>query len=141
REAADGLQALRLRRRGRRELQRAARRGRDRRGLGGTSLSPERRRGRTLPPFLCAPRPRAHQPIPLMPVTIVIGGQWGDEGKGKVVDLLAPEMDVVARYQGGANAGHTIAWEDQQFVLHLVPSGIFHEGTACVIGNGVVIDP
>jgi len=76
-----------------------------------------------------------------MPVTIVIGGQWGDEGKGKVVDLLAPEMDVVARYQGGANAGHTIAWEDQQFVLHLVPSGIFHEGTACVIGNGVVIDP
>lgn len=76
-----------------------------------------------------------------MPVTIVIGSQWGDEGKGKVVDLLAPEMDVVARYQGGANAGHTIAWEDQQFVLHLVPSGIFHEGTACVIGNGVVIDP
>ncbi len=76
-----------------------------------------------------------------MPVTIVIGSQWGDEGKGKVVDLLAPEMDIVARYQGGANAGHTIAWEDQQFVLHLVPSGIFHEGTTCVIGNGVVIDP
>ena len=76
-----------------------------------------------------------------MPVTIVIGSQWGDEGKGKVVDLLAPDVDVVARYQGGANAGHTIAWEDQQFVLHLVPSGIFHPGTTCAIGNGVVIDP
>lgn len=76
-----------------------------------------------------------------MPVTIVIGSQWGDEGKGKIVDLLAPEMDFVARYQGGANAGHTIAWEDQQFVLHLIPSGIFHEGVSCVIGNGVVIDP
>jgi adenylosuccinate synthase len=76
-----------------------------------------------------------------MPVTIVIGSQWGDEGKGKVVDLLSPEMDIVARYQGGANAGHTIAWEDKQFVLHLVPSGIFHPGTTCVIGNGVVIDP
>jgi adenylosuccinate synthase len=80
-----------------------------------------------------------------MPVTIVIGSQWGDEGKGKVVDLLSPEMDIVARYQGGANAGHTIAWGEgddaRQFVLHLVPSGIFHEGTTCVIGNGVVIDP
>src|SRR5690606_1268173 len=83
-----------------------------------------------------------------MPVTIVIGAQWGDEGKGKVVDLLAPEVDVVARYQGGANAGHTIAWgggEDgapaRQFVLHLIPSGIFHDGVVCVIGNGVVVDP
>ncbi|MEL6612947.1 MAG: adenylosuccinate synthase [Bacteroidota bacterium] len=76
-----------------------------------------------------------------MPVTIVIGAQWGDEGKGKVVDLVAPEVDVVARYQGGANAGHTIKWEDKEFVLHLIPSGIFHEGTECVIGNGVVIDP
>jgi adenylosuccinate synthase len=76
-----------------------------------------------------------------MPVTIVIGSQWGDEGKGKIVDLLAPEADVVARYQGGANAGHTIMWGDKTFVLHLVPSGIFHDGTACVIGNGVVIDP
>ena len=76
-----------------------------------------------------------------MPVTIVIGAQWGDEGKGKVVDLLAPEVDIVARYQGGANAGHTIKWEDKEFVLHLIPSGIFHEGTECVIGNGVVIDP
>jgi adenylosuccinate synthase len=81
-----------------------------------------------------------------MPVTVVIGSQWGDEGKGKVVDLLAPEADIVARYQGGANAGHTIAWggdgaEKQQFVLHLIPSGIFQPGVTCVIGNGVVIDP
>lgn len=76
-----------------------------------------------------------------MPVTVVIGSQWGDEGKGKVVDLLSAEVDVVARYQGGANAGHTICWEDRTFVLHLVPSGIFHDGVACVIGNGVVIDP
>ena len=76
-----------------------------------------------------------------MPVTIVIGSQWGDEGKGKIVDLLASEVDVVARYQGGANAGHTIVWDDQEFVLHLIPSGIFQEGVTCVIGNGVVIDP
>ena len=76
-----------------------------------------------------------------MPVTVVIGSQWGDEGKGKIVDLLAPEVDIVARYQGGANAGHTIVWDDQHFVLHLIPSGIFHEGVTCVIGNGVVIDP
>jgi len=76
-----------------------------------------------------------------MPVTVVIGSQWGDEGKGKIVDLLAPDVDIVARYQGGANAGHTIAWGDQQFVLHLIPSGIFQEGVTCVIGNGVVIDP
>jgi adenylosuccinate synthase len=76
-----------------------------------------------------------------MPVSIVIGSQWGDEGKGKIVDLLSKDVDIVARYQGGANAGHTIMWEDQTFVLHLVPSGIFHEGVTCVIGNGVVIDP
>lgn len=76
-----------------------------------------------------------------MPVTVVIGSQWGDEGKGKIVDLLSDEVDIVARYQGGANAGHTISWGDKTFVLHLVPSGIFHEGTTCVIGNGVVIDP
>ena len=76
-----------------------------------------------------------------MPVSIVIGAQWGDEGKGKVVDLLSPSMDYVARYQGGANAGHTIKWGDEEFVLHLIPSGIFHDGTDCVIGNGVVIDP
>ena len=82
-----------------------------------------------------------------MPISIVIGSQWGDEGKGKVVDLLSQEQfDIVARYQGGANAGHTIVWEnddgtEDEFVLHLVPSGIFHEGVTCVIGNGVVLDP
>ncbi|GIV58423.1 MAG: adenylosuccinate synthetase [Rhodothermaceae bacterium] len=76
-----------------------------------------------------------------MPVSIVIGSQWGDEGKGKIVDLLSDQVDIVARYQGGANAGHTICWGDKTFVLHLVPSGIFHEGVTCVIGNGVVLDP
>jgi len=76
-----------------------------------------------------------------MPVAVVLGAQWGDEGKGKVVDLLSREVDVVARYQGGANAGHTIAWADKRFVLHLIPSGIFREGLDCVIGNGVVVDP
>ena len=76
-----------------------------------------------------------------MPVTVVIGSQWGDEGKGKVVDLLSDQIDIVARYQGGANAGHTICWCDETFILHLVPSGIFHEGVTCVIGNGVVLDP
>jgi adenylosuccinate synthase len=75
-----------------------------------------------------------------MPVTVVIGSQWGDEGKGKIVDLLSEKTDIVARYQGGANAGHTIMWGDQKFVLHLVPSGIFHDGVTCVIGNGAVID-
>ncbi|HEY9187946.1 MAG TPA: adenylosuccinate synthase [Bacteroidota bacterium] len=76
-----------------------------------------------------------------MPSTIIVGSQWGDEGKGKIVDLLARNVDIVARYQGGANAGHTIKFKDQQFVLHLIPSGIFHPNVTCVIGNGVVIDP
>lgn len=76
-----------------------------------------------------------------MSVTIVVGGQWGDEGKGKIVDILAADVDAVARYQGGANAGHTILIEDKQFVLHLIPSGILREDTSCYIGNGVVVDP
>lgn len=77
-----------------------------------------------------------------MPVTVVLGSQWGDEGKGKVVDLLAKRAHIVARYQGGANAGHTIKLPDgREFVLHLIPSGIFHDDCICVIGNGVVIDP
>ncbi|HUF08488.1 MAG TPA: adenylosuccinate synthase [Rhodothermales bacterium] len=76
-----------------------------------------------------------------MPVTVLIGAQWGDEGKGKIADLMGADADVVARYQGGANAGHTICWDDETFVLHLVPSGIFNPGVECVIGNGVVIDP
>jgi adenylosuccinate synthase len=76
-----------------------------------------------------------------MPATVVIGAQWGDEGKGKVVDLLAERNDVVARYQGGNNAGHTIVAGDEVYKLHLIPSGILYPGTLCVIGNGVVVDP
>ncbi len=73
--------------------------------------------------------------------TVIVGTQFGDEGKGKLVDFLSARYDVVVRYQGGANAGHTICFDDKTVVLHLVPSGIFHEGCICVIGNGVVIDP
>jgi adenylosuccinate synthase len=76
-----------------------------------------------------------------MPVQIIVGAQWGDEGKGKVVDLLSGDADIVARYQGGANAGHTVCIGEKQYVLHLLPSGMFHEKIVCVIGNGVVIDP
>ena len=76
-----------------------------------------------------------------MPNIIVVGAQWGDEGKGKVVDLLAPCVDVVVRYQGGNNAGHTVVVGRDKFVLQTIPSGILHPGTRCVIGCGVVIDP
>ncbi len=76
-----------------------------------------------------------------MPVRVVIGAQWGDEGKGKIVDLLSDQTEFVVRYQGGANAGHTLKFDGKTFVLHLIPSGIFHANTTCVIGNGVVIDP
>jgi adenylosuccinate synthase len=72
---------------------------------------------------------------------IVVGCQWGDEGKGKIVDLLAEKCDVIARFQGGANAGHTILTDDKKFILHLIPSGIIHPGKLCFIGNGVVLDP
>ncbi len=75
-----------------------------------------------------------------MSVKIIVGAQWGDEGKGKIVDLLSEQVDIVARYQGGANAGHTIVIDGEQYILHLVPSGIL-QNTICVIGNGVVIDP
>jgi len=71
----------------------------------------------------------------------VLGTQWGDEGKGKIVDLLTPRFSVVARYQGGHNAGHTVYVDGKKFVLHLIPSGILHPGVTCVIGNGVVVDP
>ncbi len=71
----------------------------------------------------------------------VLGAQWGDEGKGKIVDLLAPTFAVVARSQGGHNAGHTVFVDGNQFILHLIPSGILHPGVTCVIGNGVVVDP
>jgi len=73
--------------------------------------------------------------------TILVGAQWGDEGKGKVIDLLTEDSDVIVRYQGGNNAGHTVKFEDQTFVLHLVPSGVLRRGKVCVIANGVVIDP
>ena len=71
----------------------------------------------------------------------VLGAQWGDEGKGKIVDLLTPRFSIVARYQGGHNAGHTVYVNGVKFVLRLIPSGILHPGMTCVIGNGVVIDP
>ncbi len=76
-----------------------------------------------------------------MSVTVLVGSQWGDEGKGKIVDILSEKFDIVARYQGGANAGHTVEIGDKQYILHLIPSGILREGVKCVIGNGVVIDP
>jgi adenylosuccinate synthase len=82
-----------------------------------------------------------------MPVQIIVGAQWGDEGKGKIVDHLSEKVDIVARYQGGANAGHTVVLPpkngkaEKEFVLHLIPSGIFHPRVTCVIGNGVVLDP
>ncbi|MBU3918283.1 adenylosuccinate synthase [bacterium] len=72
---------------------------------------------------------------------IIIGSQWGDEGKGKIVDLLSEKAGTVVRFQGGNNAGHTVMFGDKTFVLHLVPSGILHKGTKCVIGNGMVVDP
>jgi adenylosuccinate synthase len=71
----------------------------------------------------------------------VLGAQWGDEGKGKIVDLLTPQFDIVARYQGGHNAGHTVYVNGKKFILRLIPSGILHPGIICVIGNGVVVDP
>lgn len=84
-----------------------------------------------------------------MPVQIIVGAQWGDEGKGKIVDHLSGHVDIVARYQGGANAGHTVVvptrgpegLSGKEYVLHLIPSGIFHKHVTCVIGNGVVLDP
>ena len=76
-----------------------------------------------------------------MPGVVIVGAQWGDEGKGKVVDLLAERASTIVRFQGGNNAGHTIVREGQEFKFHLIPSGILHAEKACVIGNGVVVDP
>jgi adenylosuccinate synthase len=76
-----------------------------------------------------------------MPGIVVVGAQWGDEGKGKVTDLLAEQADLVIRFQGGNNAGHTIVRDGEQFKFHLIPSGILYQGLACAIGNGVTIDP
>ena len=120
-----------------------------------TGLEPGRDlRRRPAPPVRARPRYRrrdgvppgpAHPPQPsysaLMPGLVIVGAQWGDEGKGKVTDLLAERADLVVRFQGGNNAGHTIVRDDEEFKLHLVPSGILHAGTTCAIGNGVVIDP
>jgi len=76
-----------------------------------------------------------------MPNIVVVGLQWGDEGKGKIVDCLSEKADVVARYQGGHNAGHTVVIKNEKFILHLIPSGILYKRKKCLIGNGVVIDP
>jgi adenylosuccinate synthase len=76
-----------------------------------------------------------------MGATVLVGSQWGDEGKGKIVDLICEGYEIVVRYQGGANAGHTVEIGDKKYILHLIPSGILRENVICVIGNGVVIDP
>src|SRR6056297_1080599 len=76
-----------------------------------------------------------------MSVDVLLGLQWGDEGKGKVVDVLTPEYDVITRFQGGPNAGHTLEFNTIKHVLHTIPSGIFRENKINIIGNGVVIDP
>jgi adenylosuccinate synthase len=76
-----------------------------------------------------------------MPVLVVVGAQWGDEGKGKIIDLLTERANIVARYQGGHNAGHTVVVGKEEFILHLIPSGVLHRGKQCIIGNGVVVDP
>src|SRR5581483_10246094 len=73
--------------------------------------------------------------------TILVGSQWGDEGKGKIIDVLTESADIVVRTQGGNNAGHTVFIGPKKYVLHLIPSGILRPGKQCVIGNGVVIDP
>ena len=76
-----------------------------------------------------------------MSTVVVVGSQWGDEGKGKIVDYLTEKADIVARYQGGNNAGHTVVVKNEKYVLHLIPSGILHKRKKCIIGNGVVIEP
>jgi adenylosuccinate synthase len=72
---------------------------------------------------------------------VVVGAQWGDEGKGKLVDVLSERVDFVVRYQGGANAGHTVVIGDSQFILRQIPSGILHPTVTCIVGNGVVLEP
>ena len=72
---------------------------------------------------------------------VIVGAQWGDEGKGKIVDLLTQYVDIVVRFQGGNNAGHTIVLKGEKFIFHLIPSGILYEDKKCIIGNGVVLDP
>ena len=76
-----------------------------------------------------------------MKIDVLLGLQWGDEGKGKVVDVLTPHYDIVARFQGGPNAGHTLEFDGKKYVLRSIPSGIFQHGQINIIGNGVVLDP
>jgi adenylosuccinate synthase len=76
-----------------------------------------------------------------MKVDVLLGLQWGDEGKGKIVDVLTPKYDIIGRFQGGPNAGHTLEFEGIKHVLHTIPSGIFRDNVANLVGNGVVIDP
>ncbi|HIE04455.1 MAG TPA: adenylosuccinate synthase, partial [Candidatus Latescibacteria bacterium] len=76
-----------------------------------------------------------------MPAKVVVGAQWGDEGKAKVVDFLGGDADIVVRFQGGANAGHTVVAGEREFVFHLIPAGVLHPEKTGVIGNGVVLDP
>ena len=76
-----------------------------------------------------------------MSSVVVVGTQWGDEGKGKIVDLLTRYADYIVRFQGGNNAGHTLVVQGRQYIFHIIPSGILYEGKVCMIGNGVIIDP
>ena len=76
-----------------------------------------------------------------MSCNVVIGTQWGDEGKAKMIDYFTRKSDIVVRYQGGANAGHTVVVNDKKYIFHLIPSGVLHKNKICVIGNGVVADP
>ncbi|MDD5731150.1 MAG: adenylosuccinate synthetase, partial [Candidatus Omnitrophica bacterium] len=73
--------------------------------------------------------------------TVIVGAQWGDEGKGKIIDILSAKADFIARYQGGSNAGHTVVVKGKGYIFHLIPSGILHKGKICCIGNGVTVDP
>ncbi len=72
---------------------------------------------------------------------VIVGAQWGDEGKGKIIDILSKDADYIVRFQGGNNAGHTVVINKEEFIFHLMPSGILHKDKVCVIGNGVVVDP
>ena len=72
---------------------------------------------------------------------VIVGTQWGDEGKGKIIDILSSQVDYIVRYQGGNNAGHTVVVGGREYIFHLIPSGILHKGKICCIGNGVVVDP
>ena len=92
-------------------------------------------------PLVCLKNNKWNKKGVEMPNIVVIGAQWGDEGKGKVIDILAKKSDYIVRFQGGNNAGHTVVVKDKKFILHLIPSGVLHKGKVCIIGNGVVIDP